>query len=721
MKTIKRLLEIADINNIAEKLSGERLTEISSLCKESYESDLATCADKFRNIDEFIEIAKQVVEEKNDPWPGAANAKYPLLTVAAMQFNARAFPALVPAGNVVKARQFGQDAQGQKANRSDRVSKHMSYQLYYDIEDWVENMDQMLLLLPIVGHMFKKSYYDPLKQKVASSLLQPKKLVVNNDSTSTVESAPRVTEILSRRPSQIKANIDSGIWIDPEIKYEDEEKDAEEEVLEQHVLLDIYDDGNKEPYVVTFHQDSGKIFRIKACFDQDTILMDLDGEHRIVGEAVREIENKNKITREQNQRALLIARDAGTEGQVQQVKEIKPLNLKEYKAVCVEKIQYYTSYGYLPAFDGKFYRAGLGDLIASLTGLVDTNLNQMLDAGTLANLQGGFRAQVGKMKAGIIDATPGKFTEINTGGLPLRDSILPYAFKGPSPVLFNLLGMLIEATKDITSIKDIMVGDAPAGETATTTMIKREEGMKVFSAIYKRIYRAMSKEFQRIYTINRKYLKQDDYFRFGDAETYISKADYEDDGINIVPVADPNESTMADRLLKAQALMQFMGDPEANPAEIKKNYITAMGIDESEYERFFPGAQPAPPPPELQKLVAETGEIQAKTEETQARTQKIALEMQLTYAKALEALANAESKEIGTQLDIYKQVLEDIGGQYGQVGVPGMENTPGNGAIPQETAPGLDQAGIGEGEPADAGGELAGEGGNAVQGIPGLQ
>lgn len=711
MKTIKRLLEIADKNNIAEDLSEERLSEIGTLCKSSYESDLETCEEKFSNIDEYIEIAKQVIDEKSDPWPGAANAKYPLLTVAAMQFNARAFPALVPAGKIVKARQFGQDANNQKTDRCDRISDHMSYQLYYGMDDWVENMDQMLLLLPIVGHMFKKTYQDTLKQKAATTLLQPKKLVVNNDSTVSLESAPRVTEILERRPSQIKNNIDAKLWIDADIKYKDEEKEDNEEILEQHVLLDIYEDGNKEPYVVTLHSDSGKVLRIKACFDQDCILMDVDGDHRNVGEVLREIENLNIIIRQQNMRAEQIAQKAGQTAT--KVPERKKLNLKDYKAICVDKIQYYTDYGYLPSFDGKFYKAGLGDLIASLSGLVDTNLNQMLDAGTLANLQGGFRIKMGKGRAGVIDAKPGEYTEIETGGLPIRDSILPYSFPGPSAVLFSLLGMLIDATKDITSIKDIMVGEAPQGETATTTMIKREEGMKVFSAIYKRIYRAMNREFQRLFTLNRKYLKQEDYFRFGDSESYIQKEDYEDDKIDIVPVADPDESTMADRILKAQALMQFMGDPDANPAEIKKNYMNAVGIDEADFDRFFPGAKPAPPPPEFEKIIAETQKIKVET-------QKTAVEIQLTYAKAMEAIANAESKEVGTQLEVYKQALEEIGAAYGLQGTQGMENTPGNGEDLKEDIAGMGVEGGGAPEEPITGGELPGSDSAEMEGLSGL-
>lgn len=678
MKSLKRLLEIADKTNIAEDIisqeNGEtRLNQIGTLCRKGYEDDLGTCNEHFEKLEGYIKIAKQVVEEKSYPWPKAANAKYPLLTVAAMQFNARAYPALIPSNKIVKARHFGEDQDNKKSERADRIAGHMSYQLIYDVEDWQENMDALLLQIPITGMMFKKTYRDTIKQKTASTLLMANQLVMNNDTTRTVESCPRVTEVLQRHPYQIQSNIDSGLWTDAELVFEDEDNEEPEDILEQHVLLDIYDDGNKEPYIVTIHEKSGKVLRIKAGFDEDTIFISHNGEYKSYGEVRRSIENENATTSVKNRQSAEAALSIGERGI--EVTLLPSLKTKDIKPICVEKIQYYTEYGYLPAFDGKYYKCGLGDLVASLSGLIDTNLNQMLDAGTLANLQGGLRQKVGKTKAGKISLKPGEFSEIDTGGVPIRESIHTFDFPGPSGVLFSLLGMLIEAARDITSIKDIMVGEAPQGETATTTMIKREEGMRVFSAIYKRLYRAMSKEFKKLYTINRKYLKQKEYFIFGDSQSYVQKVDYEDDSLDILPVANPNESTTQERLLKAQALMSFLADPDADPIEIKKNYMSALGIDETEYGRFFPGAEPTAPAPDQLKTMAEIKEIEAKT-------LNLKYDDALKSAKTIEALANAGSKEVGPQLELYKHQRdelmkrEEIGDEIQRGGDQGVESQP---------------------------------------------
>lgn len=697
MKSLRRLLEIAEKPNIAEDIkkqeNGEtRLNNIGTACRKCYADDLGTCNEHFEKLKEYIKIAKQIVEEKTFPWPGAANAKYPLLTVAAMQFNARAYPALIPGNKIVKARSFGEDTDNLKSNRAERVSGHMSYQLIYGIDDWQENMDALLLQIPIVGMMFKKTYRDTLKQKNESALLMPNQLVTNNDTTRTIESSPRVTEILNRHPYQIQSNIDSGLWSDVDLVFEDEENETPEEILEQHVLMDIYDDGNKEPYIVTIHEKSGKVLRIKAGYDEDTIFISHNGEYKSYGEIRRSIENENAEISENNKKAIGAALAIGE--QALELELIPSLDTKGIKPICVEKIQYYTEYGYLPAFDGKYYKCGLGDLVSSLSGLIDTNINQMLDAGTLANLQGGLRQKIGKGKAGKISMQPGEFPEIDTGGMPIRESIYTFDFKGPSGVLFSLLGMLLDAARDITSIKDIMVGDAPQGETATTTMIKREEGMRVFSAIYKRLYRSMSKEFKKLFTLNRKYLKQKEYFIFGDSQSYIQKIDYEDDSLNIMPVADPNESTMQERLLKAQALMSFLGDPDANPIEIKKNYMSALGIDESEYNKYFPGAQPTPPAPDQLKIMAEVKEIEAKE-------LNLKYDNALKSAKTIEALASAEAKEIGPQMELYKyqrdelmkrEEMVDAVQQGGNQGMEGQPNNEGGGeallpemAVGQET------------------------------------
>lgn len=708
MRTVKRLLEISEKDNIAEDFDDNRLDEIGQFCLNGFNADKETCTDHFDKLDEYEKIAAQEIEEKSFPWENAANVKFPILTVAAVQFNARAYPQLVPAQGVAKAVFYGDDNNNNsKADRSERVSKHMSFQVKEKMCGWEEDTDSLLLQLPTIGNLFRKTYHDTTYSGPRSVLLKPQQFIVNNDEVRTLENCARSTEIIKRYPYQINNNVDSGLWIDHELEYDDDEKYKLQTLYEQHVLMDMYDGGEVEPYIVTMTEE-GKVLRIKACFDSSTMFVDIGGEVRSVEDITYEINQKNLQIRTQNIQTKQLAVINGKLDEYVEIPEAKKPSLDKEKPVRLDKIEYYTDYSFFPSFTGKFYKDGLAALIASLSGTIDTNINQMLDAGTLQNLSSGAQAKIGKSEQKRSGFIPGEFKSVDTGGRPIRDVIFPFDFKGPSPSLFNLLGTLIEAARNITSVKDIMVGDAPQGETATTSMIKEEQGMKMFSAVYLRIYKSMTSELKKIYKLNRKYLKQEEYFRFGDSESYIAQADYEDTSLDVIPTANPKESNTTQKLLKAQILMEAsQGDPDADHRAIKQNFLEAAGLSAEEYKKFFPGQkEPAPPAPEDIKALSEAKNKDADTVKKLAEagkvvedTQKTRSEIALNTAKVIETIASAESKEVGTQIDAYTRVAETIqnGIDTDRQGTDqGVETAPSNAMGVQEGVPEMAGEGVNE-------------------------
>lgn len=682
MYTVDKLLKISETENLAENIPDDRLKNIGIECNEAFQNDLMTCAEKFEKFEKYIDIASQVIEAKSFPWEDAANVKFPLLTVAALQFNARAYPHLVPSVGVCKAIVYGEDPDGTKSEKAKRISQHMSYQVREEMNNWEQDVDQLLLLSPILGHLFKKTFYDPQYGCNKSVLVMPNKFVVNNN-VSNYGNCKRSTEIITKTRLEFEQRENYGSWIKTGAKWVEAGNYSEEkDICEQHVYYDLYEDGNPLPYIITFTRDGGEILRITAGFDDSSIFVDFGGEIRSLQAILQEVADQNELIEINNQIAMKQAQEAEATKQVIQVPAIKPPQLGGKNPNYVKKVDYYVEYFYFPSFNGGFYKDGLCSLLESILGTIDTSINQMLDAGTLANLQGGLRAKVGKGESGVIGMSPGEFPQIETGGRPINDVISYFRFPGPSNVLFTLLGFLTKSAEDIASIKDIMVGEAPQGETATTTMIKQEEGMRVFTAIYKRMYNSMGKELKILFKLNQKHLTAKKYFRFGDSETYVSNKDYQSYNIDVIPTADPNESNMAQRLLKSQALFQFMGDPDADPIAIKKNYLKAAGFSEQEINTFFPGARPTQPGPEDIKLMVEVEKIKEEIN-------NIKTDSALKQAKILEAIANAESKEVGTQIGVYnavaKQLVENVekkgaggDGPAEQEGDRGMEGGPGN-------------------------------------------
>jgi chaperonin GroES len=685
-KTINWLLEKADVTNLAEELDDKLLEEIGQRVLTGFGDDEDSRSEWLDDVQGWIDMAMQVAEEKSYPWENAANVKYPTLTVAAHQFHARAYPAIVPSRDVVKGKVTGYDPGGEKLKRAERIGKHMTYQVMEEMEEWEVDMDKGLLILPIVGCFFKKSYHDPHKARNVSKAVWAQDLVIDYEAES-VERAPRKSEEFTLYPSEVEERMRTNLWRDIKIDYEDEDGDQPESFIEQHTSWDLDGDGYKEPYVITIHKESGDVMRIAARYDEDAIFY-MDGERLTsVGQKRREVISQNEQIKQQNMQAARVAQQAqGETGYSVQPPALKPIpepTFDDYQVAKIEPIEYYTLYPFLPSPDGSIYSMGFGQLLGSLSDAGNTTINQMLDAGSLANLGGGFMSKSAKRPSGPQQAEVGEYIAIETNGMPVRDAVLPFQFRGPSAQSFSLLELLLTAAKDITGIKDIS-SELGASTKPTTAMIIQEESQRVYSSLYKRIFKSAKGEFKKLYRLNSKYLPAETYFNVLDSPEAIKREDYTADGTDVQPVGDPTAATGTQRILRAEALLPMVGQPGVNSYEIQKRYLEALDT---------PNIDDVLIPPSKEISPAEKAEIQRIEDEHNEKIAKIG-EIQ---AKIIKLLADAEAVEVGTQLDKYAKQMQILlgegNGQTEQGGLSSVEAEPGDamavqgaGGIPAETA-----------------------------------
>ena len=639
---LERLIKLSKNENIARNYpkDGDFLVKLGSDVVDLTEEDEGTRSDWLKLSKKAMEKALQITKQKNTPWPGASNVQYPLLTIAALQFNARAYPATVQRDKVVGAKATGADPEGKKADQGKRVADFMNWQLLYQNEVWEEQLDRILIALPIEGCEFKKTYYSPARGYNVSEWIRPIDFIVDN-STRDLESCPRMTHRFYLRPRDITERVRAGIWLnrDLNIDTESDRKEENQEFFEQHCFIDLDKDGYKEPYSVTVHKDSCKVVRIKADYLPEDITIKLD----------------DKIV---SIKTLIWNDGLKIEDLIDVVKGVK--------VVKIDRFQYFTKYSFFPSPDGGFYDMGFGQLINGLTDSIDTNINQLNDAGTLANNQTGFVRDGFEVNSqrGVVKTEMGAFQRVKVpSGQPIQGSIMEMPYSEPSSTLFNLLGMLVQGVKDITSVQDIFTGGQQQNETATTTLTRVEQGLKVFTAIYKRIYRSLKEEFRVIYKLNGIYLEPKTYYRVLDTDIpqVITLEDFRNDGTDVQPVGDPAVSTLTEKIAKAQLVQeQAMANPIINKEAATIMYFEALEIPNAN-NLIIPAEDRQPPPdPKMIEVQIKMLKARAETAKTEEEIAKTKAETIKTYAEAVEAIASAESKEAGDQLGQYRLQLDSI-------------------------------------------------------------
>ena len=611
--SLARLSELLRSENIAADLDSDERHKIGDDCLRGYEADEKSMSEWQTDAEAAMKLAKMKKEPKTWPFQTAANVKLPLILQAAIQFSARAYPAILADNKPVKARVLGaKPEQGEenqnyeaKRDRADRVSAHMSYQLLEVIEEWEPDTDRLLLMLAVVGALFRKTYYCPHEGRVVSRLVDPMRIKLDNEA-GTFSRVPRISEEIELYRWEVEERKRSGLWRDVDIAVligdESGSGDSEDlaqplKFIEQHCRIDLDDDGYEEPYIVTFHKASKEVVRIAPRFSVNTI----------------EVRNE-KVSR------------------------IKPE-------------EYYTCYEFIPSPDGGVLGIGFGALMLNLNQTANTIVNQLLDAGTLANAGGGMVSGMAMPKGERkIDMTKWQVSQASPE--QLKNAFVHYPRPTPDSTLFALLGFLIDQGKEISATTDIMTGGG--GNIQATTMLAMvEQGTKVFTAIFKRVHRSLRSEYRILYRLNAETLPENDYFEWGDVASAISSQDYQQEGMDIAPTSDPAMVSDAPEMARGQMLMQFLNDPMVDPIEARKRVFRAFRLDESLVR------EPPPPPPDP-AIAAEAQKMEMESDRLALDEAKGEAEIMAKEAAAIKTLADAEAVEVGSQLEIYRTQAEAL-------------------------------------------------------------
>lgn len=585
---IKFNVETITSPNLCELITGDDLDRIGVWAYENFQRDKQSRVDWEKRTEEAINLAMQLQKEKTFPWPNCSNVTFPLVTIAALQFHARAYPAIVNGRSVVQCRVVGADPTGTAAARADKISSHMSWQLLEEDESWEEGQDRALINVAVVGVGWKKSYYSASLAHNVSEFISAQNLVVNYWAKS-IESASVKTHIIPKYKNEIHEAVMRGAYVDcleegwycgtPTVT--DTQRSPEQDqrsgqtppqsdsdtpftMLEQHCWMDLDKDGYDEPYIVTFEESSQKVLRIVARVDR--------------WEDV-EVNAKGQIIR---------------------------INASEY----------FTKLPFIPSPDGGIMDIGFGTLLGPLNESVNTSINQLLDAGTVSNTAGGFLGRGAKIRGGNYEFKPFGWHRVDSTGDDLNKSIVPLPVRDPSGVMFNLLSLLIDYTSRISGATDMLVGENPGQNTpAQTSQAMLEQGQKIYSAIFKRIWRSMKNEFKKLYHLNAIYLPDKVYF--GENES-IGREDYSTSAASVIPVADPLISSEGARFARAQMLADRAAvNPGYDADAVERQLLKSMGIDE--VERLYPGQAGKEPAPDVKIQIQQMkGEIEtAKLQQAQ--------------------------------------------------------------------------------------------------------
>jgi len=547
-------------------LSGQDiLKEMGEVVVDDFQIDDASRSEWKENVAEDIKLFSSYLEEKTWPWENASNVSLPFLTIAVLQFHARVYEAIIPPKGVVKVLNLNNASD----ERALRVEKYMDYQLLYKMEDFEEGMDRSLIQLPIEGTIFRKSYYDPIRRVNVSEPISAINFVVNYGAKDLGEET-RKTHIIRMPRNVIRKRVAAGVFIDTGETFRDPTKLPGDEIseqvdkihgfsrpstdntntrviLEQHRGWDLDGDGIEEPYVITVDYETRKVLRITSRSYTDSF--------------------GNKRT-----------------------------------------MEYFTHYCFIPN-PNSIYGFGYGTLLRGLNAAANTIVNEVIDAGALANLQGGFVSKRSGIKKGSLRFSMGEFKEVDTYIDDIRKAIYQFDFKGPNQTLYATLGLLYEYSKLVTSVSETMTGQLPASDTpATTVLALIEEGRKVFSSIQKRIHRSFKRELRKLYRLNSIYLNELEYFRvLGEdgvpdgPSMAIGRSDFIDT-YDIVPVSDPNIISRAERIIKAQQVKQeVMTNPlmASNPKAVyvaTRDFLEALDVKNID-DLLAPPPEPQDVPP----------------------------------------------------------------------------------------------------------------------------
>ncbi len=560
------LSQIPHFENLADALDAEVLEDIAGDLADAYKKDDDSRSEWKEAYVDGLEQLGIGSEDREDPFPGASGVYHPLLAESVTQFQAQAYKELLPANGPVSAKVLGAETP-ELIDQANRVAEYMNYLVMEVMDEFDPDLDQMLYYLPLAGSAFKKTYYDPVSRRPISKFVTAEDLVVNYGATS-LKTADRITHVVTMSGNDIRKNQYSGFYRDTELEDAGELSisDIQEQVDELQGLSAVRFEGDENYRLLEMH-----------------VNLDLEGfEHTDSDGQVTGIALPYIVTIEEDSEAVLAIRRNWAEGD-----EI------------IERLDFFTHYKFTPGLG--FYGFGLIHMIGGLTKSVTSILRQLIDAGTLANLPGGFKAKGMRVEGSDDPIAPGEWRDVDTPGGSLRESLMPLPYKEPSAVLMQLLGALVETGQRFASIADVQVGDtAGQQQPVGTTVAMLERGTKVMSAIHKRMHNSQKQEFRILARVVKESLPPQYPYMVAGGDQMIKQGDF-DDRIDILPVSDPNIFSMAQRIILAQQQLQMATQaPEIH--NLKAAYVSmykAMGIDNVD-ALLKPEDKPQPMTPALE-------------------------------------------------------------------------------------------------------------------------
>lgn len=515
-----------ELNNLAAELDEEELAKIGAECHEDFTKDAESRTEWMKMHSEWMRIYFLKDKPKSAPWPGSSEESIPMLAEGCNQYHARSYQAMFPTRNIIRCIPVGK-VDSKSKDRAQRVGTHMSWQLTVKDRTYKKNKDRLLLAQPLHGCVFTKTYYDPVTN---SNVIRNVRAV---DLVLPYGVGPRDLEDIDRKSEIIWISLDYAKYLEsvgyfsnvPDAWNESDSTDADKthdelqglsqpgyenknyaRIIEQHRLLDLDEDGLREPYIVTFDSTSKKVLRIAIRYDTD---------------------------------------EAGN-----------PTNDKR-------PVEYYTQYNFMENPDG-VYGLGFGHLIGPLNTAVNKMLRQHIDAATLANV-GNFSGIISKqipIKKGELEFQLGKFITTEASVDDLAKGIFQFKFPGPQPTLPQMIELIMARSDRLATVTEAVTGQTDKVMQPTTVMALLEQSQQLFSAVYERTLEAWERELQKIYRLNGKFLDPEEYFSVLDIsgelkDVMVARDDYSSD-MQVVPIADPKMTTQRQKLAKADAEWQFL-------------------------------------------------------------------------------------------------------------------------------------------------------------------
>ena len=524
--------------NLAEDLDEKYMATLSSDLLEDFSNDLNSRKDWLETYVDGLELLGLKIEERSEPWEGACAVYHPLLSEALVKFQAETMMETFPAAGPVKTSIIGKETE-ECIEASQRVQENMNYQLMDKMPEYRPEHERMLWGLGLAGNAFKKVYYDPALERQVSIFVPAEDMVVPYGA-SNLETAERVTHVMRKTEQEIHTLQHMGFYRDIDLGEPDYDLDEVEKKIAEQMGFDATNDDRYKILEMNVNLD------LEGYEDEDD-----DGK---TGIALPYIVTIDKGTQE----ILSIRRNWKQEDSQQKRRE------------------HFVHYGYIPGFG--FYCFGLIHLIGGFSKSGTMLLRQLVDAGTLSNLPGGFKARGLRIKGDDTPIGPAEWRDVDAPSGTLRDNLMPLPYKEPSQVLASLMDKIIEEGRRFASASDMKVSDMSANSPVGSTLAILERTLKVMSAVNARIYYSMKKEFLLLKNIIRDYSDPNYQYDPSTGTPGAKQSDY--NKVNLIPVADPNAATMAQKVVQYQAVMQMA---QQNPdiydlPELNKQMLEVLGV-----------------------------------------------------------------------------------------------------------------------------------------------